>query len=220
MYAAIKQPSTSISHAQQAPTYIQQAATSVLSAPATASSHRKHPQQAATASSHINQSHQTSSCQLPASMLLPAASKQSAKHPHQAATHSKQQAATSFLSAPASSHISISYHQAVCYQKLASKHPQIKQAAASKQSAKHPHQAATHSKQQAATSFLSAPASSHISISYHQSVCYQKLASKHPHQASSSQQAISQTSTSSSHAQQAASSHISPVSPSKQPYIN
>ena len=140
MYAAIKQPSTSISHAQQAPTYIQQAATSVLSAPATASSHRKHPQQAATASSHINQSHQSSSCQLPASMLLPATSKQAGKQPHQAATHSKQQAATSFLSAPASSHISISYHQAVCYQQLASTHPH--QAATPIPS--HAHQASTY----------------------------------------------------------------------------
>ena len=139
MYAAIKQPSTSISHAQQAPTYIQQAATSVLSAPATASSHRKHPQQAATASSHINLSHQSSSCQLPASMLLPATSKQAGKQPHQAATHSKQQAATSFLSAPASSHISISYHQAVCYQQLASTHPH--QAATP---ISHAHQASTH----------------------------------------------------------------------------
>ena len=158
MYATTKQPSTSISHAQQAATYIQQAATSVLSAPATSSSHRNHPQQASTASSHINQSHQTSSCQLPASMLLPAASKQSAKHPHQAATHSKQQAATSFLSAPSSSHISISYHQSVCYQKLASKHPHtyIKQAAASSHAHTsssqpnhfcQPQQAATSSKQ-------------------------------------------------------------------------
>ena len=167
MYAAIKQPSTSISHAQQAPTYIQQAATSVLSAPATSSSHRNHPQQASTASSHINQSHQTSSCQLPASMLLPAASKQSAKHPHQAATHSKQQAATSFLSAPASSHISISYHQSVCYQKLASKHPH------------------TSSKQQPAATHIHQAASQIISVSPskqpHQASSHSKIHSKHTH---------------------------------------
>jgi hypothetical protein len=47
-----------------------------------------------------------------------------------------------------------------------------------------------------------------------------QLSATSKHAVTSSQQAISQTSTSSSHAQQAASSHIISVSPSKQPYIN
>jgi len=108
MYATTKQPSTSISHAQQAATYIHTASSHISPV---SPSHIKQPPQSSTASIH-------------------------SKQPHQPVTSDIQLSATS------------------------------------------------------------------------------------KHAVTSSQQAISQTSTSSSHAQQAASSHIISVSPSKQPYIN